>query len=114
MSNDRFMDDELREMFGMRGSGDALFEPQELGYRCPLGHARITWSEFREHIWCFICEKDYHYADDCVLIEDKYNPKDLPQQPRIIRGVSNFTLDGDHFNDIPQELLKSSEASGEK
>jgi hypothetical protein len=106
MSNDRYTDDELKEKFGMRGGGTALFGPQELGYRCPNGHADLTWSEFNEHIWCYKCEKDYHYADDCVLIKDEFNPKGLPKQSRIIEGIDNWNESGDYCNDIPPELLK--------
>ena len=105
MSNERYSDDELRMRYGERGDGSAIFEPQELGYRCPKGHSHITWSEFKKHIWCFKCEKDYHYADDCVLVEDQYNPKDLDTQPRIIKGIKNWTDDGESFNDIPEKLL---------
>lgn len=109
--NGGFTDEQLKEKYGLRHGGKSctpLFEPQEYGYRCPKGHSNITWSEFKDHIWCYKCEIDYHYAIDCVLIKDEYNPKDLPQQPRIIEGISNYTEDGNNFNDIPKELLKES------
>lgn len=111
--NDRYSDKELKHIYGKRPKGTPLFAPQELGYRCPLGHANITWSEFNEHIWCYVCEKDFHYADDCVLIECQFNPKNLPQQPRIITGVINiFPNNGGSFNDIPPELLKKEKNDG--
>jgi hypothetical protein len=95
------------EAYGKRPTdGMGLFEPQELGYRCPEGHAHITWSEFNEHIWCYECEKDFHYAKQCVLVEDECNPKNLPEQPRIIKGVKNWTEDGNGWNDIPKEKLE--------
>ena len=84
--------------------GTPLFEPQELGYRCKKGHSYITWSEFKEHLWCYVCNKDYHYADECVLIADKHNPKNLPKQPKMIH-ICNMTPDGNHFHNIPKELL---------
>jgi len=93
--------------FGFRGPGTAIFEPQEWGYRCPFGHANITWSEYKDHIWCWDCKDDYHYALHCVLVEDKYNPGGLPLQPRIVKGVKNYTPDGNDFNDIPEELLNT-------
>ena len=96
----------LKKKFGMRrADGNPLFEPQELGYRCSKGHSYITWSEFKEHIWCYECKKDYHYADDCVLIADKHNPKNLPKQPRIIYEIYNYTPDGNYFHNIPKEML---------
>jgi len=104
--NDRHSDKELEELFGMRHTGTSIDEPQELGYRCPEGHSHITWSEFKSHIWCYVCEKDYHSTRHCVIIKDKHNPKNLPEQPRIIEGIDNWTEDGIHFNDIPKELLK--------
>lgn len=112
MANDRMSDDELKETYGLRNEGKSaniLFEPQEMGYRCPKGHGSgegITWSEFKEHIWCYRCEKDYHYAKDCVLVEDGFNPKDMPEQPRIIKGLKNWSEDGNDTPDIPPELLE--------
>ena len=85
--NNKYTDKELKNKFGLRRvDGIPIFEPQELGYRCPQGHANLTFSEFVDHIWCYECKKDFHYADDCVLIENKYMPKNLPKQPRIIVG----------------------------
>ena len=104
--NDKFTDKQLRKKYGMRKEGTPLFFPQELGYRCIKGHSNLDWSEFSEHIWCWVCKKDYHYAIDCVLIADELNPKDLPKQPRIITGISNWTEDGNGFNDVPEKLLK--------
>lgn len=96
----------LLRKFGLRPiNGIPIDSPMELGYRCPLGHSNIIWSEFLEHIWCYKCEKDYHYADDCVLIEDKCNPKHLPKQPRIIKGINNWTKDGNGFLNIPKKFL---------
>jgi len=106
MSNDKYTDEQLAEKFGRRGDGNPIDFPEELGYRCPKGHSNVTWSEFCDHIWCYVCEKDYHYADDCVLVKDKWNPKNLPKQPRIITGINNFTEDGNGFNNIPKRLLE--------
>jgi len=48
----------LARTFGARQGDMAVFEADELGYRCPLGHERVTWSEFNEHIWCYTCGLD--------------------------------------------------------
>jgi len=106
MANDKYTDMQLAMKYGRRREGTGIDEPTELGYRCSAGHSNITWSEFNQHIWCYVCEKDYHYADDCVLVMDKWNPKNLPKQPRIITGIDNWTKDGNGFNDIPKRLLK--------
>lgn len=104
--NNKYTNKQLAKKFGKRQTGCCMIdEPQELGYRCPKGHANITWSEFKEHIWCYNCKKDYHYANDCVLIACKFNPKKLPQQPRMIYNMYNMTPDGNYFHDIPKELL---------
>ena len=105
MRNDRFTDEQLKEKYGLRPSGASIDYPQELGYRCPKGHSELEWSEFIDHIWCEECEKDYHYAQDCVLIKHEFNPKHLPEQPKIIEGIDNMAKDGYHFNDIPMKLL---------
>lgn len=97
----------IKKKFGVRPHKGAIpiDEPMELGYRCPKGHANITWSEFKEHIWCYKCKKDFHYADECVMIKHRFNPKDLPKQPKMIYGIANYTLDGNHFYDVPKNLL---------
>jgi hypothetical protein len=58
--NNIYEDKELETLFGRRPEGTALFEPQELGWACPEDKThRITFSEFREHIWCYDCKMDY-------------------------------------------------------
>lgn len=105
VANDRYTDEKLLAEYGVRPQGNGLFSPKEMGYRCPKGHSNIDWSEFNEHIWCYECKKDYHYAKDCVMIDDEYNPKDLDEWPRLVCGVTNYSEDGETFNDIPEELL---------
>ena len=105
--NNRFSDKELKKRYGLRNiQGIPLITPGELGYRCPKGHANIAFSEFVDHIWCYKCKMDFHYAEDCVLIKDMFNPKGLPKQPRMITGIKNWSEDGNHLNDIPAKLLK--------
>jgi len=100
MGNKRMNDSELKESFGMRESGNPIHFPQEMGYRCPKGHAHIEWSEFKEHIWCYVCETDFHYSKDCVLGESKFNPKNLPTQPRIIPDVKLWSDCGNYCINI--------------
>lgn len=60
MANNIYTDKELTRIFGKRAlKGTPLFEPQELGWVCPEGHFSLAWSEFRRHIWCYVCKKDY-------------------------------------------------------
>ena len=92
---------EILKVYGYRSNAQPVFEPQELGYRCPQGHSNITWSEFKQHIWCNTCKLDFHYAKDCYLLWDAHNPKDLPEQPRVITGPDNWKVDGESFNDGP-------------
>ena len=103
--NHRYNDEELKEKYGIRDMGGiALDAPQELGYRCPKGHADLFWSEFIDHIWCYQCKMDYHYAQDCVLTED-HCLSELPQQPRIIKGAKTWFEDGNGLPNIPEEML---------
>jgi len=100
MSSPRLTDGELEEQFGRRPEGQAFDYPQELGYRCPKGHTGdwLTWSEFKEHIWCYKCKADYHYALDCKLkrmcwiSEGLWNHfvSRLPMKPQIVRGIQHF------------------------
>lgn len=100
MSSPRLTDSQLKEQFGMRPKGQPLDYPQELGYICPKGHGGdyLTWSEFNEHIWCYKCNMDYHFALDCQLkrmcwmSDDIWNNfvNNLPQRPRVLDGIQHF------------------------
>ena len=69
--NDFYSDSELGNLFGLRPNGIAIFEPIELGWLCPVDkHHETTWSEFKQHIWCYQCEKDYF----TLLCPKKMNP----------------------------------------
>lgn len=59
--NNFYSDVELEKLFGKRKTGGTpLFEPQELGWNCPINKKHLlTFSEFNEHLWCYNCEKDY-------------------------------------------------------
>lgn len=94
----RMADQELAQVYGRREAGMIpVFAPGEFGYHCPEGHTddHLTWSEFKEHIWCFACRKDYHYAEDCYLVRPWWMSsnqwdeflKTLPQKPEIRSGA---------------------------
>lgn len=98
MSNVRMTDEELAAKFGRRpGGGMPVFEPGEFGYHCPNGHTAdaLAWSEFHQHIWCYTCKQDFHYAQDCHLIQpswmDETRWKDfvasLPTKPEVKPGT---------------------------
>jgi hypothetical protein len=96
MASPTLTDQQLARQFGRRGPGQPLFEPQEFGYRCPKGHGgdHITWSEFKEHIWCYQCKLDYPSKDCPIQRPSCMSRKDfnafvrrLPFKPQIIPGV---------------------------
>ena len=86
-----------------RGTACAVFEPSELGYLCPKKHraSNIQWSEFKEHIWCCVCEKDYPSKDCLLQIPDYWTETDwekhikgLPFKANVLPGVLK-TEDGE-------------------
>ncbi len=101
MSSPTLTDKQLEMEYGRRQSGvQPLDEPQELGYICPKGHSGdyLYWSEFKEHIWCYKCKVDCHYAADCQLrrmcwmTDEQWRDflKRLPMKPKIIGGIRHF------------------------
>jgi len=103
MSSLTLTDEQLAQKYGRRNLPPGAIivdEPSELGYRCPKGHTGgdLVFSEFNDHLWCLICQKDYHYADDCHLIRPCWQTKEqfnefvsgLPMKPKIIKGLLHF------------------------
>ena len=99
MASPLLTDKQLAKEYGIRPSGQPLDCPSELGYICPKGHGGdyLSWSEFKEHIWCWECMIDYLYAD-CMLkrmcwMSDKQWEdflSDLDEKPQIIEGIQHF------------------------
>lgn len=101
MASPTLTDKQLEKEYGRRPTGGtALDYPCELGYRCPEGHIGdiLAWSEFKDHIWCPKCNKDYHYASDCKLMRmcwfDDEQWKEffarLPMKPGVLEGIQHF------------------------
>jgi len=104
MASPTMTDEQIAEKYGRRNlpQGAVAFDqPQELGYVCPSGHTGdyLTWSEFNEHIWCYKCKKDYHYAIDCRLrhmcwmSDEQWNDflNSLPMKPTVLEGIQHFS-----------------------
>ena len=102
MSSITMTDDQLAGKYGRRevkAGMVILNEPSEEGYQCPQGHkmGEITWSEFKEHLWCYVCQIDYP-SKDCPMQRPCWEtPKQfkefltrLPFKPHILRGVMHF------------------------
>lgn len=99
MASPTLTDEQLNSQYGRRAEGQPLFEPYELGYRCPQDHkgALITWSEFNEHIWCYQCQLDYP-SKDCPMQrpgwmkpeEFKAEIANLPFKPKVLPGVDHY------------------------
>lgn len=70
--NKFYTDKELESLFGRRPTdGIPLFDAMELGWVCPKdSEHHITWSEFRGHVYCYLCEVDYY----TLLCSKRMNP----------------------------------------
>ena len=70
--NKFYTDIELESLFGRRPTdGIPLFGAMELGWVCPIEHDHyIDWSEFKDHIWCYDCSKDFF----TLLCPKRMNP----------------------------------------
>lgn len=103
MSSPTMSDEQLSEKYGRRPHPLLMvpvFEPQEFGYRCPKGHGGdyLTWSEFNDHIWCYKCQMDYHYAHECTIQRPSWMTvkqfeeflSTLPEKPKILDGVDRW------------------------
>lgn len=95
-------DGELTIQYGRRDlpKGTIIFdEPSELGYQCPEGHkmGQLIWSEFNDHLWCYVCKLDYPSAECPMQRPCWETPKQfkefisrLPFKPKIIKGVMHY------------------------
>jgi len=96
MSNDFFIDEQLKEKFGMRPTnGMSLFLPIELGWVCPIDeHHETTWSEFVDHIWCYDCQKDY-FTLLCPKIVNPFTSEEIvaKEMARMKPLMDQWTLE---------------------
>ena len=90
-------DDRAKKLMGHRNQdhpgANALFEPCELGYACPICNTcneKIHWSEYKGFIWCENCNLD---IPSCLCIkypEPNITKKVLPKKDRIIKATEIF------------------------
>ena len=102
MASPTMTDEQIANKYGRRKTRPGLIilnEPSEEGYQCPKEHKmnEITWSEFNEHIWCYVCKIDYPSKDCLMQRLCGETPKQfktfisgLPFKPQIIKGVMHF------------------------
>jgi len=103
MASPTLNDTELEKEYGRRNLpvGSVIFDqPGDLGYQCPFGHTGdwLSFSEFKDHIWCYKCKMDYHYAADCQLRRMCWMSDNqwrdfiarLPMKPQVIEGIQHF------------------------
>ena len=95
MSNKDYTDEQLKEKYGLRlsGPGIAILDaPYELGFFCPKGHGGklITWSEFKNDIWCYECKVDY-LSFDCPIQRPCWMGKDYWEK-WYIKGDHRFII----------------------
>jgi hypothetical protein len=82
------------EVVGLRGSGQPVFMPHELGYSCPICGAEdevnLEWSEYKAFLWCRRCNLD---IPSCLCV--KYGEPMIGQDPldgrtRILEATRIF------------------------
>lgn len=93
--NNFYDDKELEALFGRRPEGISIFEPQELGWVCPIDAKHtITFSEFREHIWCYNCDMDYFTLLCPKILTPETTEKILRKETELMAPLmAGWTLD---------------------
>ena len=85
---------EAERMCGERPHGNALFEPHELGYACPICGASdektLCWSEYNCFIYCKNCNLDIPSCLCKKYPEPRLTDKPLTKRERVIENTKTF------------------------
>ena len=103
--NNIYTDKQLTELFGRRCEGIPLLDAAELGWSCPVNPKhRITFSEFRAHIWCYDCNMDF-FTLLCPKQMNPFTTENILREEteHMLPFMRFWTLE--KYRDITPELL---------
>jgi len=86
--------EQAERICGRRPHGNAVFEPHELGYACPICGASdettLYWSEYNYFIYCKNCDLDIPSCLCKKYPEPRLADKPLSKRDRIIENTKVF------------------------
>jgi len=86
--------EEAERICGRRPHGNALFQPCELGYACPICGASdettLYWSEYNCFIYCKNCNLDIPSCLCKKYPEPRLTDKPLSKRERVIENTKTF------------------------
>lgn len=107
--------DRAKKIMGYRNQehpgANALFEPYEMGYACPvcnICNEKLHWSEYKGFIWCQNCNLD---IPSCLCVkypEPHLSKKVLNKKDKIIKATKIF-LDTIEYNIKSNEIIELAE-----
>lgn len=85
---------QAEELCGMRPKGNALFQPSELGYACPIcgasSYPELRWSEYALFLWCSVCNIDIPSCLCVKYYEPKLSNRQMKPRQRIEKATALF------------------------
>ncbi len=112
--NEISKDTRAADYLGIRGEGQPLFGPHEIGYVCPIcdkgDEVNLHFSEYNGFLWCKNCNID---IPSCLCVKNgtyENCDKELPKHEQIEHAIEVFFATADDII----EKYKKDQQTGKK